>query len=79
MDEREVTVTLTVPEALYALNAVGRQVILSRALVSGDEWLDRTARRLYESAQRKLELALYPDPVLRAKIQPMLGWDPAEQ
>lgn len=56
-----VTITLTVPEALYASAALKRRAIEVRAMKSGDDWLDETAARLYESVGEKLERALYPE------------------
>lgn len=56
-----ITVELTVPEALYAMAALGRSANQARSAKSGDDWLDQTAVTLYAGAQRKLELALYPE------------------
>lgn len=67
-----ITVELTVPEALYALAALGNAALRARATKSGDDWLDEMAAGLYEQAARKIETALYPEvahPFARADLE----------
>ena len=63
-----VTVELTGLEAAYAIAALRTAADNARALHSGDDWLDRTAVGLFESAKAKIEAAAYPRPFERADL-----------